>query len=209
MEEQKDCDYIDNVITSFYDNYICNTVNSNKSLEIFAQYLQYIVNHFLDRTSEILPCNISEISLSIVTPRLWGYRINETDVHKIVEKSGLTQEVTVYNDLNVRLECIQQAHNVGRLRKCLFCTFFLDSRGSLLNSIATFFSGNYYDSAHGDFNIKPVNCKSFPSVAHNVDVTGIYTKLKVFIVAKIQDPTIQIDDCISSILQFLRVSTVK
>lgn len=213
-DKYKDCDYIDNVLVYVYEHYIQkNGHSSSKSLEIFAQYIHYIIDFFVEMTEELFSSKVSNIRLSIATPRIWGYHINETDVCTVIAKSGLTQDITIYNDLNLRVECYQEYQDVGRLRTCLFCTLFLEPGLSLFNSVVTFFSGSFHDELYQGL-IKPVNGESLPPVSVNIDVVGLYTRLRAFIATKIQDLNIHqedeaVGDCLSLIVQILRVSVCK
>lgn len=134
----------------------------------------------------------------------------------IIEESGLTQNTTIYNDLEVHIEYIQWSTRIRQLRTCLFCTFFLESGLIMRISVATFFSGTFLESQKvypkDTGFIKPVNCITLPSVSGDIDMAAIRTSFKDYITKRMYDRRIEQDAhvgvCLHLLFRFLKVNTL-
>lgn len=209
MEKYKDCIYIDNVIMDFFHNFVTKSNHDSNSLKIFAQYVYHIVKNFVDN-HQGFPCfTVFNSELIFATARSWGYDVTEADINALMEKSGLKQKVILYHDLDVHIELIQRYVNISRLKVCLFCTLFLDSATTIRNSIATFFSGTFYDNEGDAGRIKPVNCESLPPISDSINILALLALLGEFTTKEIRDQDIDngliLDRCLYFLYHFLKV----
>lgn len=204
-EKEQDCKYIHNIVTDTLLRHKMEPENSpNQQIsvfKIFSQYLKYILTDCIQtqKTQSIHPQEIDNYNFVFITPRAWGYHIDQNDIYRIFHLAGLVTEdferrVTVYADLYLYLTLLQRAGLFIRsLRKCLYCTFFVDMGISGYNSLNTnldvFKSGTsfeYTKTFGRNPYIIPVNYRSIPSLkAEPLDILKIYHKIEDYITTKL------------------------
>jgi predicted phosphatase len=207
-DEYKESVYIDNLITHFYKNH-----NDAHCKKLFSQYMGFVVHECVDRAVNVPNLDLDTCNFMFVTPRIFGYKMTESEVHSIFTEAGLlintNQKVTLMNDLDVHIEDIQDNLEIGKLRVCVFCTLYLLSDLSMHNTVDSFFSGTFIDRdliLPGPNNkIKPVNCRTLPSLPNTIDVGPLYESVQDYMADKIDTSTDIIERCLYAVLLCLKV----
>lgn len=143
------------------------------------------------------PQEISNYDFVFITPRIWGYHIKEKDVWGVFHQAGLLsteRKVKVYTDLQFYLLSLQSSWGLflRSLRKCLYCTFFVDIGASGYNSLNVnldaFESGTSpeYAQFYKKAGCIPVKNKTMPSPTENsLDILQLCHNIEDYIITRI------------------------